>query len=165
MKKLIFKLAIAAASLMSFTSCLGLLGSSGVEAEISGDLWVFDSYRMRVSGVYDQTSGYDVYALLVDGDWSPGYMTVQYIRFPEAERSITLTLFGDTDEVSISTENQVIFIYPSLGGPWTVEYDKEKNPDEVNLRMVYTVEGITHNDYIKLIKQKSVKKGQRIKVK
>jgi len=164
MKRFMVKRLIAAVSLISLTACKGLLGLSGVECEISGDLWVLDSYQLRIDGVYDQTSGYDIYALIVDGDWTPGEKVIQYIRFPDAEESFSLTLLGNTEDITISTGNSVLFLFPHLGGPWQVEYNKDKNPDEVTLRMVYTVEGVTHNEFIKMKKVKSVKKGQRIKV-
>lgn len=161
MKKSILKIICALASIITLTSCLGLLGSSGEECEISGDLWVVDSYRKRVDGVYDQTSGYQLYGLIVDGDWTPGEMTVQYIRVPEAKDSFVLV---KVDEVNISTSNSVLFMSSILGGPWKVAYDKNK-PNEVKLHMEYSADGNTHNDFIILKKTKSVKKGERIKLK
>jgi len=162
MKRIVFLLTLIAAAFTA-SSCDGLLGSSGVKAEISGDLWVIDSYRMRIDGVYDQTTGYDIYALVVDGDWTPGDITVQYIRFPNAEKSMSLTLLGNTEEVTISSSNSVLFFFSHIGGPYDVEY--KKGSDEVTLHMDYSVSGVAHNDFIKLKKTQAVKKGEIIKVK
>ncbi len=161
MKKNLLKIICAFAAIMSLTSCFGLLGSGGEECEISGDLWVVDSYRKRVDGVYDQTSGYELYGMIVAGDWTPGDMTVQYIRVPEAKSSIVLV---KVDDVNISTNNSVLFMSSIVGGPWNVVYDTKK-PNEVRLEMSYTHSGVTHNDFIVMKKTKSVKKGERIRIK
>ena len=163
MKRFLFATVSIVFLLSTLTSCLGSLTGSSNRYELSGDLWVIESYRMRIDGVYDQTKGYDLYALVVDGDWLPGDMTVEYVRFPDAEESFSLVLMGKTEEVNISESNSVLFFYSHLGGPWDVEYNK--GADTVTLHMDYTVSGVSHNDFITLKKTKAVKKGEKIKIK
>ncbi|MCR5326359.1 MAG: hypothetical protein K6E37_06365 [Bacteroidales bacterium] len=165
MKRFVCFIIALAATASVCSSCLsGLLSNSSVKSEISGDLWVIDSYRMRINGVYDQTTGYDIWGMVVDGDWTPGSeITVQYIRFPDAEESLSLKLLGKTEDVSISTSGSVLFMYSHIGGPYSVEY--KKGSGEVTLHMDYSVQGVAHNDFIKMKKTKSVSKGQKISVK
>ena len=161
MKKSLIKIICAVAAVLSFTSCAGLLGSPGEECEVSGDLWVVDSYKMRIDGEYNQTTGYRLYGIVINGDWTPGEKTVQYIRFPNGKKTF---VFVNVEDINISPSNSVLFMSALLGGPWDVKYDTKK-PNEVRLEMQYTHSGVTYNDFINLKKDKAVKAGDRIRTK
>ena len=165
MKKIICLIIALATITPVCTSCISrLFKNASVKSEFAGDLWVIDSYSMRIDGVYDQTTGYDVWGMVVAGDWTPGSeLSIQYIRFPSAKESMSFELIGGTEDVTISSTGSVMFMYSHIGGPYKVEY--QKGSGVVTLHMDYTVQGETHNDFIKMKKTKSVSKGETIKVK
>ena len=143
-------------------SCLGLGKSQ--KAEISGILWIIDSYSLRIDGEYNQTKGFLIDGMITDQEWVPGSLTVNYIWNELAGDSWTRMLMGDTEEVSISEKKTVLFLNSHLGGPWTVQYDPDKNKNEVKLTMSYERDFGTVNEFILLKRVRTVSAGESIRL-
>lgn len=156
-------LATAAVLVLTCCSCLGGLGRSQT-AEISGILWEIDSYNLRIDGEYNQTTGFLIDGMITSQEWVPGELTVNYIWNELADDSFTKLLLGDTEEVTISEKKTVLFLNSHLGGPWNVQYNPDKDKNEVKLTMSYERDFGTVNEYIVLKRVRNVSAGTRIKL-
>lgn len=158
-----FSLLVSAAVLIvTCCSCFGLGKSQ--KAEISGILWKIDSYSLRIDGEYNQTKGFLIDGMITDQEWVPGSLTVNFIWNEIANDSMTKMLLGDTEEVRISDRKTVLFINSHLGGPWNVEYNPDKNKNEVKLTMSYERDFGIVNEFILLKRVRDVSAGESIRL-
>lgn len=155
--------AAAAVLVVTCSSCGSIFGRSQ-EAEISGILWKIDSYNLRIDGEYNRSEGFLIDGMITSQEWVPGELTVNYIWNELADGSWTKMLLGDTEDVSISSSKTVLFLNSHLGGPWTVEYNPDKNKNEVKLTMSYSRDFGQVNEYILLKRVRNVSAGERIKL-
>ena len=154
----------AAVFVVTCSSCFGSMFGKSQEAEISGILWKIDSYSLRIDGEYNQTSGFLIDGMITSQEWVPGEMTVNYIWNELADGTWTKMLLGDTEDVSIGAGKTVLFMNSHLGGPWNVEYNPDKNKDEVKLTMSYSRDFGQVNEFILLKRVRNVSAGERIRL-
>lgn len=159
-------LVTAAVIVITCCSCLSAILGLGrsQKAEISGILWEIDSYNLRIDGEYNQSTGFLISGMITSDEWVPGSLTVNYIWNELADDSFTKMLMGDTEDVTVSEKKTVLFFNPHLGGPWNVEYDPDKNKNEVKLTMSYTRDFGQINEFILLKRVRNVSAGQKIKL-
>ena len=164
--KIKFSLFVAASVLVvTCCSCISsLFGGKSQKAEISGILWKIDSYSLRINGEYNQTKGFLIDGMITSQEWEPGELTVNYIWNELADDSFTKMLLGDTEDVNVSSKKTVLFMNSHLGGPWNVEYNPDKNKNEVKLTMSYTRDFGQVNEFILLKRVRNVSAGERIKL-
>lgn len=159
------KTSLFAAAAMLIVACCACSGlGKSQKAEISGILWKIDSYNLRIDGEYNQTKGLLIDGMITSQEWEPGSITVNYIWNELAKDSWTKMLLGDTEEVSIGSKKTVLFMNSHLGGPWNVQYDPDKNKNEVKLTMSYERDFGTVNDFILLKRVRNVSAGENIRL-